>query len=504
MAQIKIKSNPYIKNISYEYYDEDANKFIEINYKNYPNSKLVGEEYTNAFFVVCVGKILKAIYDSFFSKDKKICICFEGTKAEYRALQEVANEYEDTISIECGDYELPEEQETLKKLKEIIKSIGLNAELEEENSIYERINAIRNAFDNYFIKIKNELNDYELKFNNLKSEQETIVNDYIDAINKQKELLKEEIKDKNATKKEFDEFTNKHVADKKTLEMIYDELKNGVLNSNKESSNDMKDKPLICEKDSIEEELNYKNDSDSNSKIKGSIVKDVLNTGKKVIDSRLDVKIVKSVIGVTKDFVSKISEDVNANSKTDKLFMERINEMYNSSYNNIASDISGSYYKWLCEKEESLRDNIIDIISLNLGEKENEIIKNSIYSIGLTNRSVFAIENINDHKLDSIRVKFHLPGLPSVSGIRSEWSSELKRYVKKICNEFDRVKYETLGTWEDNIIKELSDNIIKMKPEVKEKIDSINELNLKIKSLQKKYEKAENCNNEIKSFISFN
>ena len=122
----------------------------------------------------------------------------------------------------------------------------------------------------------------------------------------------------------------------------------------------------------------------------------------------------------------------------------------------------------------------------------------------MTSRSVFAIENINDHKLDSFRVKFHLPGLPSVSGIRSEWSNELKKYVKKICNEFDRVKYETLSIWEDNIIKELSDNIIKMKPEVKEKIDSINDLNIKIKSLQNKCEKAENCNNEIESFISFN
>ena len=504
MAQIKIKSNPYIKKIEYEYYDEDDDKFIEISYKNYPNSKLVGEEYTNVFFVTSVGKILKAIYDSFFSKDKKICICFEGTKAEYLTLKEVANEYEDTISIECGNYELPEEQETLKKFKEIIKSIGLNVELEEENSIYERINAIRNAFNNYLNEIKNELNDYELKFNNLKSQQETIVNDYIDAINKQKELLKEEIKDKNATKKEFDEFTNKHVADKKTLEMIYDELKNGVLNSNKESSNDIKDKSLNCEGESIEEELNYKKDADSKRKIKGSIVEDVLDTGKKVINSRLNVKIVKGVIDVTKDFVSKISEDVNANSKTDKLFMEHVNEIYNSSYDNIANDISESYYKWLCEKEESLRDSIIDIISLNLGEKEKEIIKNSIYSIGLTSRSVFAIENINDHKLDSFRVKFHLPGLPSVSGIRSEWSNELKKYVKKICNEFDRVKYETLSIWEDNIIKELSDNIIKMKPEVKEKIDSINDLNIKIKSLQNKCEKAENCNNEIESFISFN
>ena len=48
MSQIRIKSNPYKKEISYEYFDENASKFIEINYDNSPSSKLVSENYKNA------------------------------------------------------------------------------------------------------------------------------------------------------------------------------------------------------------------------------------------------------------------------------------------------------------------------------------------------------------------------------------------------------------------------------------------------------------------------
>lgn len=505
MAKIKIKSNPYLKKIEYEWYDEELEKYIEINYKNYPNSNLVGEGYTNVIFVTCVGKILKAIYESFYSKDNVIVICFEGTRAEYKALEEVANEYKDAISIECGDYELPEEQETLKKIKEIIKDLGLNIEIEDENNIYERINAIRNAFQNHFAKIKNELSDFEVKFNDLKTEKDTIVNDYIEAINKQRELIKEEIKDKNAAKKSFDEFTNKHIADKKTLEMIYDELKKEVLESNKGNADNANEQSLSDdESDGVEENLNYKDDADSKNKKKSHIVKDALKLSQKAFNSRLDVKIVKGVAEIAKDFVSKVSEDVKANNMTDKLFMEHVNEMYSNSYNNVANDIKNSYCKWLHEREEFLRNSIIEIMSLNLDKNESEIIKNAIYSIELSDNSTFAIENVNERKLISFRVKLHLPGLPSVSGIRSEWSNELKKYVKKICTEFDKVKIETLSVWEDNIIKELSDNIIKMKPEVKEKIDNINDLNIKIKALQKKYEVAEDYNVEIEDLISFN
>ena len=382
----------------------------------------------------------------------------------------MANEYEDTISIEFGDYELPEEQDTLKKFKEIIKNIGINVEFEEENSIYERINAMRNAFNNYLDEVKNELNDYELKFNNLKSEQETIVNDYIDAINKQRELIKEEIKDKNTIKKEFDEFTNKHVADKKTLGMIYDELKKSVLEKNTDDSDDNHEQSQPSEeREGVEEKLNYKDDADLKNTKNRNIVKNVMNFSKKVLDSRLDVKIVKGVAGAAKDFVSKVSEDVKVNNLTDKLYMEKVNEIYSNSYSNVANDIKDSYCKWLHEREEFLRNSIIDIISLNLDENESNVIKNAIYSIELSGNDVFAIENVNEHRLVSLRVKFHLPGLPSVAGIRSEWSNELKKYVKKICTEFNKVKIEALSFWEDNIIKELSDNIIKMKPEVKEK-----------------------------------
>ena len=50
MSKIKIISNPYKKNISYEQWDSIKAEWEPINSANHPNSKLISDEMKTCFF----------------------------------------------------------------------------------------------------------------------------------------------------------------------------------------------------------------------------------------------------------------------------------------------------------------------------------------------------------------------------------------------------------------------------------------------------------------------
>lgn len=89
MATIKIISNPYIKEVSFERLSDDTSDWEKIDSINNPNSRLLRKEITNGFFPFHVKQIVESIIEEYDTSEEHITIVFEGTADEYEDLQEV-------------------------------------------------------------------------------------------------------------------------------------------------------------------------------------------------------------------------------------------------------------------------------------------------------------------------------------------------------------------------------------------------------------------------------
>lgn len=91
MSKIKIRSNPYTREISYYVYNELLNKWENIKEKN-PNSKLREDESERAFLPFKIKEIVDIIISDYSVGKDPIEIVFEGTQDEYEELVSVCNE----------------------------------------------------------------------------------------------------------------------------------------------------------------------------------------------------------------------------------------------------------------------------------------------------------------------------------------------------------------------------------------------------------------------------
>lgn len=105
MTKVKIVSNPYCKEISYQRWNGE--NWVKVTPENNANSKLVGEEFTTGFFPFKVKKIVDEIIHAYHSGNEPIDLTFEGTDDDYRELSKVcdADEYKDKIVChQSGNY----------------------------------------------------------------------------------------------------------------------------------------------------------------------------------------------------------------------------------------------------------------------------------------------------------------------------------------------------------------------------------------------------------------
>ena len=105
MTKVKIVSNPYCKEISYQRWNGE--EWIKVIQQNNESSKLVGEEFTTGFFPFKVKKIVDEIIHAYQSGDEPIDLTFEGTDDDYKELSKVCDldEYKDRIVChQSGNY----------------------------------------------------------------------------------------------------------------------------------------------------------------------------------------------------------------------------------------------------------------------------------------------------------------------------------------------------------------------------------------------------------------
>lgn len=97
MAKVKIVSNPYRKEISYQRWNGEY--WVKVIPENNESSKLVGEEFTTGFFPFKVKQIVEEIIHAYHSGNERIDLTFEGTDDDFGELSKVCESdyYKDKI-----------------------------------------------------------------------------------------------------------------------------------------------------------------------------------------------------------------------------------------------------------------------------------------------------------------------------------------------------------------------------------------------------------------------
>ena len=122
MKKIKIRSNPYNKEIEYYSLNESTMQWENIVVKN-PNSKLREERADTMFFPFRIDEIINIIRSDYYVGSEKVKVIFEGTTDEFNALKTYygTSGVSDEIEIEKGDEYLEDARDVLKEIKIIFK-----------------------------------------------------------------------------------------------------------------------------------------------------------------------------------------------------------------------------------------------------------------------------------------------------------------------------------------------------------------------------------------------
>ena len=146
MAKLKIISNPYKKEIRYQKWQENAETWVDIDYSNCKNSKLLSQELSTGFFPFCVKKIVDAIIEEYRVEGESIEIVFEGSADEFKEL-EAACEYGDSkglVFAKRSDIRLENARDILPEVKKLFQE--MNPLITQSVSDQERIRRDLNRF----------------------------------------------------------------------------------------------------------------------------------------------------------------------------------------------------------------------------------------------------------------------------------------------------------------------------------------------------------------------
>lgn len=126
MSKIKIISNPYKKNISYEQWDSIKAEWEPINSANHPNSKLISDEMKTCFFPFKVKTIIDTILNEYSADDEHLEIVFKGTSDEYEDLKEAfqCGEYAESLTISKDKIVLENARDILPQIKKMYQEMS--------------------------------------------------------------------------------------------------------------------------------------------------------------------------------------------------------------------------------------------------------------------------------------------------------------------------------------------------------------------------------------------
>ena len=150
MATIKIKSNPYEKEIKYFSYQKQSGEWKEIQESN-PNSKLREDESEKSFLPFRIKEIVETLLEEYYVDSEKVNIVFEGTQEEYEVLEKVCMmpEMTDKISLTKANVILENAKLILSDTKEIFKTVQPIIEeiMHNDSEVEKDLNKVSDALD---------------------------------------------------------------------------------------------------------------------------------------------------------------------------------------------------------------------------------------------------------------------------------------------------------------------------------------------------------------------
>lgn len=87
MAQIKIISNPYKKEIRYQKWSDVAQEWVDIDYSNCKNSKLLSQGFAHGFFPFQAKQIVDSIVEEYGAAGETLQVLFEGSADEFKEFE---------------------------------------------------------------------------------------------------------------------------------------------------------------------------------------------------------------------------------------------------------------------------------------------------------------------------------------------------------------------------------------------------------------------------------
>lgn len=152
MAELKIVSDPYNKQVTFYFLDEAKNQWNEITEKDNPNGRLVQEKIRHGFFPFQVQKIIDIIYNEYKAGGSTIGIEFQGTDDEYEDLKNACrvSEHAETFCVTRGTRRKESADTVLPKInrifnEEIYPLVQKGVSDVNRDSIYSEVDKYRDA-----------------------------------------------------------------------------------------------------------------------------------------------------------------------------------------------------------------------------------------------------------------------------------------------------------------------------------------------------------------------
>ena len=150
MTKIKIKSNPYTKEISYQTLDVTTGDWLSVKQSD-KRSRLTETDSERAFLPFKIKEILSIIVKEYYVGREKVQLLFEGTQDEYVEIASVceSDEFKEKVDLMRSNTILKNARFIKEKIKETFETVNpvIKHIMQDDEDVKKRINKVSKALD---------------------------------------------------------------------------------------------------------------------------------------------------------------------------------------------------------------------------------------------------------------------------------------------------------------------------------------------------------------------
>ena len=150
MTQIKIKSNPYNRDISYQTLDGETGNWIDVKHSD-ERSRLRETDSERSFLPFKIKEILSIIVKEYYVGREKVQLIFEGTQDEYVEIASVceSDEFKEKIDLMRSNTILKNARFIKEKIKETFETVNpvIKQIMQDDEDVKKKINKVSKALD---------------------------------------------------------------------------------------------------------------------------------------------------------------------------------------------------------------------------------------------------------------------------------------------------------------------------------------------------------------------